>query len=255
MRKPFFAANWKMNHSEREAVAFIEKFLILARDIEPERADVVIAPPFTSIAAARDRLEGSAVNLAGQNCHWEKAGAFTGEISPLMLKESGCAYVILGHSERRHQFMENDETVNQKLKAALAAGLKPILCVGERLEEREADRTFSIVEMQLTLNAVDIGPERLGEITIAYEPVWAIGTGKTATPRQAEDVHKFIRDFLAGNYGDDISGKTRILYGGSVKVDNIRALMECENIDGALVGGASLDAETFHNLVKNGLVS
>jgi triosephosphate isomerase len=239
-RQPFIAGNWKMHKTLAEATA-------LARAIRQgaapgRRAEVGLGPPYTALAAVAQELAGSDIRLAAQDTHWEKQGAYTGAISPLMLADVGCHYVIIGHSERRQHFGETNQTVNLKVKAVLAAGLKVILCVGETKEERQADLTIARVEEQLRegLAGVSAGPEAL---VIAYEPVWAIGTGLTATPDQAQEVHAFIRQELARLLGD--GGPYRIQYGGSVTPDNAATLLAQPDIDGALVGGASLKPELF----------
>ena len=212
--------------------------------------EVAVAPPFTALYPVKKELEGSYIKLAAQNLFWEEKGAFTGEISPLMLKEVGCQYVIIGHSERRQFFGETDETVNRKIKSALSHGLKVIFCIGETLKEREEGKTFSVIERQIEGGLKDLGREEINPLVIAYEPVWAIGTGKTATPQQAEEVHHFIRKKLETIYSKEISQEIRIQYGGSVTPENIKGLMDQENIDGALVGRASLKVESFSRIVR-----
>ena len=236
------AANWKMNKTIEEASSFIETFKGLVKD---SKVEIVIAPPFTTLSQLKKITETTNIQVAAQNMHYEDNGAFTGEISPLMLKNLA-EYVILGHSERRQYFNEDNNIINKKIKAALSNNLKVILCVGESLEERESNKTNSIITNQIKncLNKIDA----IKNIVIAYEPIWAIGTGKTATPEQAEEVHKFIRELLSNIYDENSSQVTRILYGGSVKPSNIKELMEKENIDGALVGGASLSPESFAEL-------
>lgn len=238
------AANWKMNKTITETREFLTPFIALHED-SPE-VEVVISPPFTSLSAASALLTDSGIKLAGQNVHWEESGAFTGEISPSMLKDAGCSYVIIGHSERRQYFGETNRNVNRRIKASLSVGIGIILCIGETLDERESGKTFEVLKGQIHGGLDGVAPDRL---VIAYEPVWAIGTGKTASPGQAEDAHRFIRDELKELYGG-ASDTIRILYGGSVKPANIKRLMSEENIDGALVGGASLDPESFANIVK-----
>ena len=246
MRKPLIAANWKMNKNVLEALAFIAEI----KKITLKDRDAVVCPPFTALHAVGKELKGTNISLGAQNMHFEKSGAFTGEISAEMIKEAGCAYVILGHSERRDYFKETNELINKKIKAAILNGLNPILCVGEKLDEREQNKTKEIVESQLKGSLKDISKADMSEVTIAYEPVWAIGTGKTATPQQAEEVHAFLRGLIEGMYGKDISEAIRILYGGSVKPNNIKEIMGTGNIDGALVGGASLDPNSFAELVN-----
>jgi len=246
-RKPLIAGNWKMFKSCSEAVETARQLTNRVADITG--IDVVIAPPFTAIARVSDVLKGSRVSLGAQNLFWEKEGAYTGEISPVMLVSDGCRYVIIGHSERRQYFGENDETVNKKIKAAIQNNLIPIFCVGESEEERESNLTFSVLDKQLKKGLEGFFPKDLETLIIAYEPVWAIGTGKTATRHQAQEVHQFLRSKLEESYGNMLAKSTRILYGGSVKPDNISSLMAMSDIDGALVGGASLSAETFSEIV------
>ena len=246
-RTPFICGNWKLFKTVHEAVELataIKNAVGPVRDVE-----VAIAPVFTSLHAVGKRLEGSAVALAAQDCFWEDQGAWTGEVSARLLKDVGCAYVIVAHSERRQHFGESDAAANLKVKAVLRNGLKPILCVGELLAEREAGETFEVVRRMLDGGLADLGPEVVDSLTVAYEPVWAIGTGKTATPQQAEEVHAFIRSNLSEKFGNDAE-RVRIQYGGSVKGENIAQLMAQPNIDGALVGGASLKADDFLKIVK-----
>lgn len=244
MRKPFIAANWKMNKTLSDARDFIDKFVPEVKDISA--VDIVIAPPFTSLAGAAERLRGTNVILAAQNVFYEEKGAYTGEISAPMLADIGCRYVIVGHSERRQYFLEDDGIVNRKIKAAKRAGLGVIVCVGESLAEREGGKTFEILRGQVERGLEGIGPD---DMVIAYEPVWAIGTGKTATPGQAQEAHAFIRGkvrVLYGNRADEFC----IIYGGSATPENVDSLMACEDVDGALVGGASLKVESFTRIVK-----
>jgi triosephosphate isomerase len=250
MRKKIIAANWKMNKTIGESMAFLDTFLLELGD--ERRVEVVIAPPFTALAKVSERLAASErVKLAAQNMHWEKPGAFTGEISAEMLRELFVRYVILGHSERRTLFGETDETVNRKTRAALAASLRPILCVGETLEERDGGKVESVLERQLRLGLAGVSAEEMAEVVVAYEPVWAIGTGRTASPAQAQEAHAFIRSQLAVVGGKSVADKVRIQYGGSVKPGNAAELMSQPDIDGALVGGASLEARGFVEIVKN----
>jgi triosephosphate isomerase len=245
-RQPFIAGNWKMHKTLAEATALAGA---IRQGAAPgRRAEVGLAPPYTALAEVAQELAGSDIRLAAQDTHWEKQGAYTGAISPLMLADVGCHYVIIGHSERRQLFGETNHTVNLKVKAVLAAGLKVILCVGETKEERQAHLTIARVEEQLREGLVEVsaGPELL---VIAYEPVWAIGTGKTATSSQAQEVHEFLRSLLKKSLGQALADSTRILYGGSVKPGNIAELMGMPDVDGALVGGASLDADTFSAIV------
>jgi triosephosphate isomerase len=245
---PFITGNWKMNKTVEEALDLIRQLKVSLSNIG--EVEVAVAPPFTALYPISLELEGSSIRLAAQNLFYEEKGAFTGEISPLMLKEIGCQYVIIGHSERRQFFGETEETVNRKIKAGLSQNLKPIFCVGETLKEREGGQTFSVIERQVEGGLRDVGNKEMANIAIAYEPVWAIGTGKTATPDQAEEVHRFIRERLARLYSREIAAGIRIQYGGSVTPENIKGLMSQENIDGALVGGASLKWETFSKIVR-----
>ena len=245
---PLFAANWKMNKTIDEAVSFARVLAASLRSVSDR--DVLIAPPFTSLAAVSEACRNSAVSTAAQNMHWEEKGAFTGEISAGMLLDAGCRWVILGHSERRSFFGETDETVNRKMRSALKHRLRPVFCIGETLDEREAERTVDVVEKQLTGGLNYISPGDIRAITIAYEPVWAIGTGKTATPDQAQDVHHFIRGRLGDLYGADVAASVRIIYGGSVNGKNVKELMARPDIQGALVGGASLDVQSFLSIVQ-----
>jgi len=249
-RLPFIVGNWKMNKTVEESLDLVRQLKASLPNIE--EVEVAVAPPFTALYAVSQELKGSSIRLAAQNLFYEEKGAFTGEVSPLMLKEIGCQYVIIGHSERRQFFGETDETVNRRIKAALNQGLKPIFCMGETLEEREEGKTFSVIERQVEGGLKDIGEEVVQGVVIAYEPVWAIGTGKTATPQKAEEVHRFIRERLARLYSREIAERIRIQYGGSVTPENIKGLMNQENIDGALVGGASLKSEAFSKIVRFG---
>jgi triosephosphate isomerase (TIM) len=248
-RKYLMAANWKMNLSLDDARALI--IAIKRTETDFNTVDVLIAPPFTALALAYELLAETDIFIAGQNMHWETGGAFTGEISPLMLKEAGCTHVILGHSERRSLFYESSAAVNKKAIAAINAKLTPIVCIGESLSEREDGKTFDIIKTQLNESLEDFrAHERIHEeLILAYEPVWAIGTGKTATPAQAQEVHSFIRNWVTENIGSDMAQDIRILYGGSVKPDNIKELMEQTDIDGALIGGASLKADSFISII------
>jgi len=249
-RIPLIAGNWKMNLGPNESAALVRT---IAQDISDVGGiDVLVAPPFTSLPAVKKALTGSRILLAGQNMHWETAGAFTGEISGRMLAGAGCSHVILGHSERRNLFKESNEMVALKVEAALRAGLIPIICIGETLEERDSGRTFEVVKEQLEgslKSFIDKGEIPRSTI-LAYEPVWAIGTGRTATPDQAQEVHRFIREWIIKVFNKDTADKVRILYGGSVKPDNTPGLMSRHDIDGALVGGASLNADTFLKIIK-----
>jgi len=247
-RLPFIAGNWKMNKTVGEALELIRELKVAIAHVK--EVEVAVAPPFTALYAVHKELEGTSIRLAAQNLYWEERGAFTGEVSPLMLKEVGCQYVIIGHSERRQFFGESDETVNRKIKAALAQGLKLIFCVGETLKDREEAKTFSVVERQIEGGLRGLGDKELRNMVIAYEPIWAIGTGKTATPEQAEEVHRFIRGKMDKLHSRGVSEEIRIQYGGSVTPENIKGLMNQPNIDGALVGGASLKAESFSKIVR-----
>ncbi len=248
MRRRVIAGNWKMFKTQTETRAFFSAFAPLV--VSSTHRDIVIAPPFTAIPAAVDAAKGTNIAIAGQNVHWEKEGAFTGEISANMLVEGGCRYVIIGHSERRQFFGETDESVAKKTKAALAAGLTPIVCLGELLSHREAGQTHHICKSQFTGGVAALTPDEFSRILIAYEPVWAIGTGRTATPEIAADVHRFLRQCAAEKFSPAHATALRILYGGSVKPDNIQGLMAQEELDGALVGGASLDAKSFATIVN-----
>ena len=247
-RLPFMAGNWKMNKTTGEAINLVRELKTAISGVKG--VEVAVAPPFTALYAVCKELEGSSIRLAAQNLYWEEKGAFTGEVSPLMLKEVGCHYVIIGHSERRQFFGETDETVNRRIKAALAQGLKVISCIGETLKEREEGKTFSVIERQVEDGLKNLSDKEMENIVIAYEPIWAIGTGKTATPGQAEEVHRFIRGKIEKLYSQEVSEEIRIQYGGSVTPENIKGLMEQANIDGALVGGASLKAESFSKIVR-----
>jgi len=247
-RIPFMAGNWKMNKTVGESV-------VLVRELKSSLAgangvEVAVAPPFTALHAVRKELEGSSIRLAAQDLYWEENGAYTGEVSPLMLKEVGCHYVIIGHSERRQYFGETDVTVNKKLKAALGQGLDPIFCIGETLKEREEGRAFAVIGAQLENGLKGTVEREMERVVVAYEPVWAIGTGKTATPEQAEEVHRFIRQRLENLFTVGIAEKVRIQYGGSVTPENVKGLMSQKDIDGALVGGASLKSEIFTRIVR-----
>jgi|SRR5579863_2652197 len=248
-RRKLIAANWKMYKTPPHAEEFLRVCLPILT--AHEQVEVAICPPFTSLTAVAGFVRGTRVGVGGQNMHWEKEGAFTGEISAGMLLAAGCTHVILGHSERRQYFGETDDTVNLKLKTALEAGLTPIVCVGEVLEEREAGLTEDVLRRQCLRAFHTISAKKAASLVIAYEPVWAIGTGKTATPQLAAEAHSLIRGEAAKAFGDKFAAQMRILYGGSVKPDNAKALMSEEEIDGALVGGASLNPETFAAIVKS----
>jgi triosephosphate isomerase len=247
-RRPILVGNWKMNMTATQALELASKLIPLIASVKDR--DIVLGPPFTSIAAVAETIKGTNISLAAQNLHWEDKGAFTGEISADMLLDSGCKYVIIGHSERRQYFGETDESVNKKVKQALKKGLLPILCVGETLAEREAGKLNDIISRQVTGGLKDISAEDMKKVVVAYEPVWAIGTGKTATPGQANDVHALIRQKVKALYSADIAEGLRIQYGGSVTPENVSVLMAMPDIDGALVGGASLKPESFAALVN-----
>ena len=249
MRKTIVAGNWKMNKTNKEAVATVAELKGLVKDLDG--VELVIGAPFTALSEVVKELEDSKIAVAAQNCHFENSGAYTGEISPLMLKDMGVEYVILGHSERREYFGETNEIVNKKIKAVLAAGLKPILCVGEQLEDREANKTEAVVEDHMRGGLEGINADEMAKIVVAYEPVWAIGTGKTASPEQAEEVHAFIRNLLTEMYSAELAAEITIQYGGSMKPGNAKDLIGKENIDGGLVGGASLVPSDFAALAKN----
>lgn len=247
-RRKFIAGNWKMNML-RESARQLATALVNQIGSVSE-VDIAVCPPFPYLFDVHDAISGSRIVLGAQDVHYEPPGAFTGEVATSMLADAGCKYVIIGHSERRHLLGETEEAINRKLMATLRAGLHPILCVGESLQEREDNKTADVVTAQLRHALVGVRPENMREITIAYEPVWAIGTGRVATPEQAEEVHAHIRDTLTKMYGADLSPDVRIQYGGSVKGDNALGLLSQPNIDGALVGGASLKAEDFSEIVR-----
>lgn len=242
--KSFMAANWKMNKTIAETREFLRDFIPAVKDVI--EVDIIIAPPFTSLAAAGEALKGTNVQLASQDMFWEEKGAYTGEISPAMLLDAGCRHVIIGHSERRQYFHEDDSVINKKIKAAKKAGLGVIFCCGESLEEREADRTFDVIGSEVEKGLEGVAAEKL---VVAYEPIWAIGTGRTASPEQAQEVHAFIRERLKNIYGSAAEG-IRILYGGSVTPENVQILMACRDVNGGLVGGASLKPDSFAKLVS-----
>jgi triosephosphate isomerase len=248
MRKKLIAANWKMYKTPDQARAFFRNFLPLVAN--HDRDQIVICPPYIDFCVAMEAVKGSNIAIGAQNLYWEKEGAYTGEVSPGMLLAVGCTHVIIGHSERRQYFGETDDMVNFKLKAALEAGLTPIVCVGEVLEEREAGLTEDVLRRQCLRAFHAISSKKAGKLVIAYEPVWAIGTGKTATPQIAAESHNLIRGEAAKAFGQEFADNLRILYGGSVKPENAKVLMSEEEIDGALVGGASLDPKSFAAIVK-----
>lgn len=247
MRLPIIAGNWKMHMTKDAALEYVSqlKEKVMGTDVE-----VVICPPYTLLSILKDATEGTNIKIGAQNMHWEEKGAFTGEIAPIMLKDLSIDYGIIGHSERRQYFGETDETVNKKIKAALNHGIKPIVCVGETLEVRKAEKTESLLKEQVTEAFKGIDAKDTKDIVIAYEPIWAIGTGETATPEMANSAIAYIREVVKGLYSDSISEEIRIQYGGSVKPANVEELMKQDDIDGALVGGASLEAESFSQIVN-----
>ncbi|NOQ50815.1 MAG: triose-phosphate isomerase [Desulfuromonadaceae bacterium] len=248
MRKPMIAGNWKLHKTLTETKELAARLADELADIDT--IDIVIAPVFTSLTTAAEAIKGSAVKLAAQNCYPEETGAFTGEVSPSLLKDAGCEYVIIGHSERRQLLDETDLFINRKLLKTLDAGLQPIFCIGETLQERESDQMLEVLTEQVKGGLANLTAEQMENVVIAYEPVWAIGTGKTATDEQAQEAHSFIRGLLQGLFSQEVALATRILYGGSVKPNNVDGLMAMDDIDGALVGGASLKAEDFIRLVR-----
>lgn len=247
LRKAVIAGNWKMNKTPSEAKVLLNEIAPLVKDADCE---VIACVPYVDLCTAIEATKGTNIKIGAENCHWAESGAFTGEISTGMLKELGVEYVVLGHSERRQYFGETDETVNKRTKAALAAGLKPIVCVGELLWERECDITEEVIARQIKLDLFDVSAEDVKKTIIAYEPVWAIGTGKTATAEQAEEVCAFIRATLAKLYGQDVANTVTIQYGGSMNDGNCDELLSKENVDGGLIGGAALVAEKFAAIVK-----
>jgi len=251
MRRPIVAGNWKMNKTASEAASLVGALRPLVADVKD--VEIVVCPPFTALAAVAPALAGTNIGLGAQNMHWEAEGAFTGEVSAGMLLTSGCRFVILGHSERRAYFHESNAEINKKVRAALAAGLTPIMCVGETLEQREAGHTEAVVKDHVVGGLAGLTPDQVGKVVIAYEPVWAIGTGKTATPDQAQAVHAFIRKVLAKVSTEAVAEAVRIQYGGSVKPENAKELMSKPDIDGGLIGGASLKADSFAAIVKAAL--
>ncbi len=244
-RVPIIAGNWKMYKTVAESVALVKSLKPLVSDVKGR--EIIVCPPFTALSAVKAEIKGSDIKLGSQNIFYEEEGAFTGEISPLMLKEL-CTYTIIGHSERRQYFNETNETVNKRIKIALKHGLKPIVCVGEKLEERESGKTKDVVKSHVKNGLSGLSKQDMNNVIIAYEPVWAIGTGKTAAPEQAEEVHVFIRKLIKDMFDEKTAQAIRILYGGSVKPSNIKELMAKENIDGGLIGGASLDAKSFSEI-------
>jgi triosephosphate isomerase len=247
MRTPFIAANWKMYKTVHDAVVFIKEFQGMVKDFTD--VEIVVAPPFTALHAVAEAARHTNIGVAGQNLHWEKEGAFTGEVSAIMLREAGAEYVIIGHSERRRLFQETDQSVNRRLIAALGASLTPIVCIGETLEEREADQTLPVLDRQIKDGLDGLNGDQVSGLVIAYEPVWAIGTGRNATPDQAGEAHAHIRARIRQWFGGNAADQCHILYGGSVKPDNIHTLIVHPDVDGALVGGASLDVNGFREIV------
>ena len=243
MRTPLIAGNWKMFKGVADAVAYAKEFRALAKDLTD--VELVVAPPFTAVHGVADALRNSGIATAGQDCFWEREGAFTGAVSAPMLKEAGAELVIIGHSERRRVFGDSDAVVTRKIHAAYAAGLDPIACIGETLHEREAGQTFDVLDTQLKAVIDGVSAEQFSKMVIAYEPVWAIGTGRNATPEQAQEAHAHVRGRLRAWLGAEPADKCQILYGGSVKADNARAILQQPDVDGALVGGASLDPHGF----------
>ena len=251
MRIPIIAGNWKLNNTVSEAVELTTELKDLVANISG--AEIIVAPTFTALGAVHEVIENSNINLAAQDVYWENNGAFTGEVSAPMLKDVGCEYVIIGHSERRQYFSETNESVNLKVKSALTNGLKPILCVGEQLADREAGNTEKVIENHVSGGIKDLSADDMLSCAIAYEPVWAIGTGKTATPEQAQEVHAYIRQLVSDAYNENVASQIRIQYGGSVKPENASELMAQPDVDGALVGGASLQADSFAQIVNSSI--
>ncbi|OIN98915.1 triose-phosphate isomerase [Candidatus Desantisbacteria bacterium CG_4_10_14_0_8_um_filter_48_22] len=248
MRKPIIAANWKMNKTVSEAAEFARELKDLAKDIFS--VEIVVCPPFIALGAVGEVLRNTNIRMGAQNMHWEKSGAFTGEISPVMLRDLGCRFVIIGHSERRGYFQETNKDINKKMKSAFSFNLTPIMCVGEKLEERESKSTLKVVEKQIKEGLAEIGKEEIKSLVVAYEPIWAIGTGKTATPADASEVHAHIRSVLSSMHDSETAQQVRIQYGGSVTPESVGGLMKEEGIDGALVGGASLNVNSFLKIIQ-----
>ena len=248
MRTPLIAGNWKMYKTVSDAVKYVKEFRSLVKDVTD--VEIVLAPPFIALHAMADAARNSNVGLAGQDLYWEREGAFTGEVSGPMLREAGAEYVIIGHSERRTLFGETDATVNRKTAAAIAAGLTPIVCIGETLDQRERNETFAVLDRQIKQGLDGVTADQIAQLVIAYEPVWAIGTGRNATPAQAAEAHGHIRQRLRQWFGAEAAELCHVIYGGSVKPDNIRDIVSQSNVDGALVGGASLDLQGFFTIVS-----
>lgn len=249
--RPFIAGNWKMHMTLPEALEFVNRLKEASSGIDG--AQCVVIPPYTALSEVSEALQGTSVFLGSQNVFWEEKGAFTGEVSAPMVKDAGCTFVVIGHSERRQYFGESNETVNKKIKATLSHDLIPIVCIGESLEEREKEKTMQKIETQITEGLSDLETPEVRQIVIAYEPIWAIGTGLTATPDQAQEVHSFIREKLGEKHGNDVASCAIILYGGSVKPENTFSLLKEKDINGALVGGASLIAESFVKIAKEAI--
>jgi len=253
MRTPFIAANWKMFKTVHEGVVFVKELRALAKDVID--VEIVVAPPFTAVHAVAEAARNTPIGVAGQNLHWEREGAFTGEVSARMLQEAGAEYVIIGHSERRRLFHDTDEAVHRKLGAALGARLTPIVCIGETLEERESNQTLDVLDRQIRHAFDALTGEQVASLVLAYEPVWAIGTGRNATPEQAGEAHAHIRSRIRQWFGGDAAEHCHVIYGGSVKPDNIQSLMLHPDVDGALVGGASLEVGAFYDIVARSRTS
>ncbi len=247
MRTPFVAANWKMHKTVHDAIGFVKELRSLVKDVHD--VEIVVAPPFTAIRAAADAAHASNIGVAAQNLHWDREGAFTGEVSASMVKEAGAEYVIVGHSERRRLFGDTDQTVNRRMLAAVAASLTAIFCVGETLEERERGDTLAVLDRQIKDGLDGLTADQIAALVVAYEPVWAIGTGRNATALEAAEAHAHIRSRLRQWFGGDAADQCHVIYGGSVKPDNIRELTSIIDVDGALVGGASLDLRSFHEII------
>ncbi len=248
MRERIIAGNWKMNTTLHEGVELANSVAHAVAGIKD--VTVVVCPPATHLSAVADAIRGSTVGLGAQNVHWEEKGAYTGEISPPMLEELGCRWVIIGHSERRHWFGETDKTVNNRLRRTIKTGLRPIVCIGETLEDYESGRAYTVIEAQLKGGLEDVPLTGQGGVVIAYEPVWAIGTGRNATPEEAQEAHGFIRKILSRMYDGDAADRTVILYGGSMNEKNASEIIACEDVDGGLIGGASLNADKFSGIVR-----
>jgi len=248
MRKPMIAGNWKLHKTLEESSTLVAELILAAAN--NQKVEIVVAPVYTALSKVAETLSGSNIKLAAQNCYPEPQGAYTGEVSPPLLKDVGCQYVIIGHSERRQLFGESDELINSKARALSETGLGIIFCIGETLEERETDRMFNVLRRQVRLGLKNLSAEQMSEVVVAYEPVWAIGTGKTASDEQAQEAHAFIRALLIELYDEQTANDTRILYGGSVKPSNVDNLMSQPDVDGALVGGASLNSEDFARIAN-----